>query len=421
MKDSYDVIVIGGGASGMMAAGIAGQQGKRVLVLEKNKEMGAKLKITGGGRCNVTHAEFDVRKLLPFYKENEKFLYSAFSQFGVQDTFDFFEKLGLPLVIQALNRAFPKTEKALDVFKALEKFMKDTGVTVITKAPVTQIHREGEEEITSVTAGGKVYFADSFILATGGVSHPETGSTGDGFKWLKDLGHTIADPTPSIVPIAASNPWIHALSGKSFDHVKITFFLTRNNVTTKSFFKVGRVLATHFGLSGPLILNSAQKIGDLLHEGEVTATINLFPGQDLGAVEKLILETFDAHKNKSFKNVFSELVPNGMASGILPLVEECIPFLELDTKVHSVTKDSRKKLVKLLTELPVEVTGLMGLDRAVVADGGIPLDEIDTKTMRSKKINNLFVTGDLLHVNRPTGGQSLQLCWTTGFVAGKHA
>jgi len=417
MKDGhYDVIVIGGGSSGMMAAGIAGRSGKRVLVLEKNKEMGAKLKITGGGRCNVTHAEFDVRKLLPFYKENEKFLYSAFSQFGVQDTFDFFEKLGLPLIVQALNRAFPKTEKALDVFKALEKFMKDSGVTVITKAPVTKIHNEGEV-ITSVTAGGKVYFADSFILATGGVSHPETGSTGDGFKWLRDLGHTIADPTPSIVPIAVENPWIKSLSGKSFDDVKITFFINE----VKSFFKKGRILATHFGLSGPLILNSAQKIGDLLQEGAVTATINLFPDKDLGAVEQFMIETFDANKNKSFKNVFSAFVPLGMASGILPLVEEFIPFLELDTKVHSVTKDSRKKLVKLLTTLPVEITGLMGLDRAVVADGGIPLDEIDTKTMRSKKISNLFITGDLLHVNRPTGGQSLQLCWTTGYVAGKHA
>lgn len=434
--DHYDVIVIGGGASGMMAAGIAGQHGKRVLVLEKNKEMGAKLKITGGGRCNVTHAEFDVRKLLPFYKENEKFLYSAFSQFGVQDTFDFFENLGLPIVIQALNRAFPHTEKALDVFKVLEKFMQDHHVTVITNAPVTQIlhtpispsYQEGArgsfeegEIITGVISNGKTYTANSFILATGGVSHPETGSTGDGFTWLRDLGHTIADPTPSIVPIAVSNSWIHALSGKSFDHVKITFFLTRNNVTTKSFAKTGRVLATHFGLSGPLILNSAQTIGDLLHEGEVTATINLFPGKDLGAVEKFILETFDAHKNKSFKNVFSELVPAGMASGILPLVTERIPLLDIDTKVHSVTKESRKQLIKLLTELPVEVTGLMGLDRAVVADGGVPLDEIDTKTMRSKKISNLFITGDLLHVNRPTGGQSLQLCWTTGFVAGKHA
>ena len=421
MKDNhYDVIVIGGGASGMMAAGIAGQNGKRVLVLEKNKEMGAKLKITGGGRCNVTHAELEVRKLLKFYGENEKFLHSTFSQFSVQDTFNFFEKLGLPLVVQALNRAFPNTEKAIDVFKVLEKFMKDNNVTVLTKTPVTKIHHE-DNKITSVTANGKVYFADSFILATGGVSHPETGSTGDGFKWLKELGHTIADPTPSIVPIAVSNSWIHALSGKSFDNVKITFFVTAKEVTTKSFFKTGRILATHFGLSGPLILNSAQKIGDLLHEGSVTATINLFPGQDLGAVERLILETFDAHKNKAFKNVFSELVPSGMASGILPLVQEFIPFLEIDTKVHSVTKDSRKKLVKLLTELPVDVTDLMGLDRAVVADGGIPLEEVDTKTMRSKKINNLFVTGDLLHVNRPTGGQSLQLCWTTGYVAGKHA
>jgi predicted Rossmann fold flavoprotein len=272
-------------------------------------------------------------------------------------------------------------------------------------------------KITGVISNGTTYTANSFILATGGVSHPETGSTGDGFKWLRDLGHTIKDPTPSIVPVAVSDTWIKSLAGKSFNDVKITFFVN----TKKSFAKTGRILATHFGLSGPMILNSAHNIADLLHEGTVTAEINLFPGKDPGAIERQIIELFDANKNKSFKTVFKELVPPGMGSGILPLVSEYIPELDQDLKVHSITKESRKALVKLLTTLPVHITDLMGLDRAVVADGGIPLEEVDTKTMRSKIINNLFVTGDLLHVNRPTGGQSLQLCWTTGFVAGKNA
>ncbi len=416
MKDSYyNTIIIGAGPSGMMTAGIAAQRGQRVLVIEKNARMGEKLRITGGGRCNVTNAEFDVRKFLSFYGENEKYLHSAFSQFGVQDTFDFFEKLGLPLVVQALNRAFPNTERAADVYFALEKFLKDNNVDVITKSPVTKIHTDGGV-ITGVTAGGKIYTADSFVLATGGVSHPETGSTGDGFTWLRDLGHTVADPTPSIVPLAVSDAWIKSLSGKSFDNAKIIFFVEKNGVRTKSFAKTGRILATHFGLSGPMILNSAQAVDDLLHEGSVTAEINLFPGMDAGAVERQVVQIFDANKNKSFKTVFKELVPVGMGSGIIPLVD----FIDHETKVHSVTKDARKQLVRLLMALPVHIIDLMGLDRAVVADGGIPLDEIDTKTMRSKKVSNLFITGDLLHVNRPTGGYSLQLCWTTGYVAGMH-
>jgi predicted Rossmann fold flavoprotein len=312
-------------------------------VVEKNKELGAKLKITGGGRCNVTHAEFDVKKMLKFYGENEKFLHSPFSQFSVQDTFNFFEERDLPLVIQAQNRAFPHTEKALDVFTVLEKFLKDNNVTVLTNSPVTKILTSGNAplqggavsrrltegcDITGIITAGTTYTADSFILATGGVSHPETGSTGDGFKWLRDLGHNIKDPTPSIVPVAVSDTWIKSLSGKSFDDVKITFFVTRQESgqesRQKAFTKTGRILATHFGLSGPMILNSAQAIGDLLYEGDVTAEINLFRGEDLGAVERKIIELFDANKNKAFKTVFKELVPLGMASGILPLVSENI-------------------------------------------------------------------------------------------------
>lgn len=407
----YDVIVIGGGASGMMTAGIAAQNGRRVLILEKNATIGEKLKISGGGRCNITNAEPDLRKLLSQYGENDKFLHAPFSQFSNLDTFRFFESLALPLVVQEWGRAFPNTEQATDVAIALETYLKYYKVTIHTQSPVTRIMTQ-DQIITGVIADGKTYTADAYILATGGLSHPETGSTGDGFRWLKDLGHTVIDPTPSIVPVAVLNKWIKSLSGKSFDNVKITFFVDRK----KAFGITGRILATHFGLSGPTILNASKKIGDLMHEGLVTAEINLFPTQDLGAVERLIINLFDTHKNKSFKNVFPELVPQGMSSSIIDLVKDIDP----DMKCHSITKDQRKSLVRLVTGLPVTITGLMGFDRAVIADGGIPLSEIDTRTMRSLKVSNLYITGDLLHVNRPSGGYSLQLCWTTGYVAGKN-
>jgi len=408
----WDVIVIGGGASGMMAAGKAGELGKRVLLLEKNKYLGEKLKISGGGRCNVTNEEQDMKKFLSHYGPAEKFLYSVFSQYNNNDTFAFFESRGLPLIVQALKRAFPNTEKAIDVFNVMDQYLKESKVTVKVSSPVTKIISENGR-IKSVVAGGVEYYGKSFVFATGGLSHPETGSTGDGFKWLNDLGHTVAKPTPSIVPMAVSDAWIKSIAGTTIDIMKITFFVDE----VKSFSKKGRILFTHFGLSGPLILNSAKAVGDLLHEGIVTATIDLFPELDLGSLEKKMIEIFDANKNKMLKNIFSDLVPARIALAILTLLKEVNP----DTKVHSVTKDERKQIVRLIKALPVSITGLMGFDRAVVADGGIPLSEIDMKTMQSLKIKNLFITGDLLHINRPSGGFSLQLCWTTGYVAGKNA
>jgi predicted Rossmann fold flavoprotein len=409
---NYDVIVIGGGASGMFAAAIASSRGKNVLILEKNKELGKKLKISGGGRCNITNSEPDVRKYLARYEPNDKFLFSAFSEFSNLDTFNYFADRGLPLEVENNGRAFPYTRKAIDVFHVLEKELQKHNVTVLTESSVSKFnHTNGK--IISVISNGTEYFADSFILATGGLSHPETGSTGDGFTWLRDLGHSISEPTPSIVPLAVSDSWIKSLSGTSFEDVKITFFV--DNV--KSFSKKGKVLCTHFGLSGPMILNSAKQVGELLHEGFVTATIDLFPSTDHGTLEKKIISLFDENKNKMLKNVFPQLVPSGTSSAL----ETLFPEINFETKVHSVTKDDRKLLVKRLKEFPVTITGLMGFDRAVVADGGVPLDELDTKTFRSKKISNLFITGDLLHINRPSGGFSLQLCWTTGFASGKNS
>ncbi len=414
MKDSqiYDCIVVGGGAAGMMAAGTSAMEGKKVLLLEKNKSLGEKLKITGGGRCNITNEEQDIRKFLKFYDTGEDFLYSPFSQFGNKETFKFFEDKGLPLVVQARKRAFPHTEKAFDVFNTLKKYIENGKVQVRLNNAVKKISKENNKIISVETKDG-VFQAKSFIFATGGVSHPETGSTGDGFGWLRDLGHTVKDPTPSIVPLKLSDKWVHTLAGVSLSFMKITFYLEGK----KQFSKKGKILFTHFGLSGPLILNCAKKVADLLHEGEVTAKIDAYPDTDLGSLEKKVIKVFDANKNRTLRNAFREIAPTGTAKGL----ELIFSGIDFTTKVHSITKEERKEIVQTLKALPVHIESLMGFDRAVVADGGVILEEIDTKTMRSKLYSNLYIVGDLLHITRPSGGFSLQLCWTTGYVAGKNA
>jgi hypothetical protein len=409
----WDVIIIGGGASGMMAASFAGLRGKSVLILDKNKSMGEKLKITGGGRCNITNNEPDIHKMLKVYGDGAPFLYSPFSIFGVKDTFNYFESRGLPLVVQARNRVFPETEKAFDVFEVLRKDLIKNHVSVKNSCAVLKIKAK-DEKIECVETDSGMYFAKSFILATGGLSHPETGSTGDGFKWLKDLGHEVKTPSPNIVPIAVSDEWVKSLAGVSLSFMKITFFLEDK----KQFSKIGKILFTHFGLSGPLILNSSKKVDDLLQqEGRVTAKIDAYPDTNEGKLEESIIKIFDNNKNKVWRTVLKEIVPEGMAKAI----EIIDTGLDFDTKVHSISKESRKKFVKLLKNLPVNITNLMGYDRSVVADGGVSLKEINMKTMSSKLFKNLYITGDLLNINRNSGGYSLQICWTTGYIAGMSA
>jgi predicted Rossmann fold flavoprotein len=408
----YDVLVVGGGAAGMMAAGVSASLGKRVLILEKNKSLGEKLKITGGGRCNITNAEEDIHKLLASYEDSQNFLYSPFSQFSNKDTFKFFEEKRLPLVVQARKRVFPHTEKAQDVFNTLKKYIEIGKVQIRLNSPVIKVIKN-DNKITGVQTKDGVWEAKSFIFATGGVSHPETGSTGDGFKWLKDLGHTVKDPTPTIVPLRVSDKWVHTLAGTSLSFMKITFYLEDK----KQFSKTGKILFTHFGLSGPLILNSSKKVSDLLHSGDVKAKIDAYPDTDLGTLERKIIKIFDANKNRTLHNTFKEIVPQGTAKGL----ELVFTDIDFNTKVHSITKEERKRIVQTLKALPIHIEGLMGYDRAVVADGGVILGEIDTKTMRSKLYDNLYIVGDLLHITRPSGGYSLQLCWTTGYVSGKNA
>lgn len=415
----FDIIIIGGGAAGMMAAGTAAARGKRVLVLEKNKRLGEKLRITGGGRCNITNYELDTRKLLKNYGAAEPYLHSLFAQFGVLETEAFFNRLGIRFKVEATKRAFPHTESASDVEAALETWCTKNKVVIRLGEAVTSIRTNQEMVDAVVTARGE-YRAHHYILATGGLSHPETGSTGDGMKWLRELGHATAEPTPTLVPIALKDTWPKTISGVTLPEIKITVKVDG----VKKFSKTGNILCTHFGFSGPLILNNSKYVADALHEGQVTGTIDLFPKIDMGNLDQALVTFLHEHKNKVFKNSIKAFLPDGTLPAIIALTEKLnsydgVVLVDIwDTKVHSVSKEMRRAFVRLLKELPFNVKGLMGYDKAIVADGGILLSEVDMRTLRSKKFPNLLIIGDLLNINRPSGGYSLQLCWTTGYVSG---
>lgn len=410
----YDVIVIGAGASGLMAAGSAAKRGRKVLLIEKNKVVGKKLSITGGGRCNIFNAETDTRKLLSFYGDSAKFLFSPFSQFATNESRQLFESLGMPIVVEANLRAFPKSQSAKDVTALMLKFAKDSGVTIKMNTAVTDFIIEKKQLVGVKTEAGD-FKADSIVIATGGLAHPETGSTGEGLSWLKKIGHTVHKPNPNLVPLKSKEAWVKDLSGNSLT-AKVTFLDASKSVKTK-FSKTGKLLFTHFGVSGPVILNSSHLVKDMLEEGPVTAFIDLKPEVNAEELEREILRIFDEHKNKNLASALKFCLPPGMTNAIAAHITAS----QLETKVHSVTKAERQNLVKIIKALPLIITNTMGFDTAVISDGGVDLREVETKTMRSKLYPNLFLTGDVLHINRPSGGYSLQLCWTTGYVAGNNA
>ena len=411
--ENFDVIVVGGGPAGMMAAGHAAECGRRVLLLDKNRSLGRKLALTGGGRCNITNAEFDNRTFLSFFGDSAKFLFSPFARFGVRETFDFFEERGLPLFIsEDRKRAFPKSEKATDVTRVLEEYLEANDVTVKTGVTVKTLLIENDKLVGVQTNLGPIH-AESVVLATGGISYRETGSTGDGFNWLREIGHSMVEASPDIVPLRVKEQWVKDLSGSSLEEMRITFTAANGDRVIRQ----GKLLFTHFGLSGPLILNSANEVKQLLKHGPVAAAIDLFPKQELPEVNRRILEAFDENKNKLVRNVLRQVVPTGMARALT----SHLPLELLDKKVNAVTQEERKALAQTAKALPLTVTGTMGYDWAVVCDGGVPLTEVDTRTMASRIYPNLFITGDLLHISRPSGGFSLQLCWTSGYVAGENA
>lgn len=408
ISGTWDVIVVGAGPAGMMAAGKAASRGLRVLLLEKNATVGNKLSITGGGRCNITNVEFDIRVLLKHYGDSAPFLFSPFSQFGPQDTVEFFRKRELPFIVEDRKRAFPHTEKANDVTRVMEAYAREAGVEIRTQTPVRSIHmREGV--VVGVLTDNGILSAHAYVIASGGTSRPETGSTGDGMSWLETLGHTVAVPNPDLVPLVAKETWIKELSGTTLTDVSITF---RSGI--KKVRREGNILSTHFGISGPLILNVAREVKALLTTGPVMATIDLFPHEDVGALRTRVTTLLQAHSNKTLENALCEL----MSKGIVEAVLQVFPVEQRVQKSHSVTREVRHALVERMKAMSLTITGTKGLDWAIVSDGGVDLREIDTRTMQSKKHPSVYLVGDMIDVSRPSGGFSLQLCWTTGFVAG---
>ena len=408
-ENQYDVIVIGGGPAGMTAAIQASSRGGRVLLLEKNPGLGKKLLITGGGRCNVTNDEENLHTLLGNYKEGAPFLFSTFTQYGVAETRTFFRERGLETKVEPGKRVFPVTDKAESVHAVLLEEIRRQKVTVETNCAVSRILHTDNQVTGIILKDGRTISATSYIHATGGLSRPETGSTGDGFSWLRDLGHTVHKPDASLVPIAVKESWITSLSGVSLDNVKVT--VLQNGVSQIR--KVGRVLCTHVGLSGPLILNTSKLIGDLLEYGTVTISLDLFSTEDHGTLDDRLIDLFREHSHKQFKNTLPLLLPNSLAGVIVELSE-----INPEQGCHSITKTERRRLTHLLKALPLTISHLLGTDKAIVTSGGVSLTEINFKTMQSRKLSNLYVTGDLLNIDRPSGGFSLQLCWSTGYVAG---
>lgn len=405
----YDVVVIGGGAAGMMAAATAAARGLRVLLLEKNSVLGKKLAITGGGRCNITNNKPHVRDMLGQYRTEGKFLFSTFTQHGVAESLAWFLERGVSVKEENEGRLFPTTESAETVRQVLEQEVRRTGVVVQSHQCVSHIQFEQSTKRFFVTSNHGQIEARSCILATGGLARPDTGSTGDGFHWLQQLGHTVVANSNALVPIILNTPWTKKLAGLSLSAVKVTVVA----YDKKQLVREGRMLFTHAGLSGPLILNMSKEVGDLLDHTEVTLYVDVFPQYDAGQLKEHLQSLLAS--NKKLLNALSEQLPRQLVRAILQ-------ELKLDTEqpCHSVVRKDRAVLLNYLQRIPLSVQGLLGSDKAVISSGGAALKEVDFRTMESKLIPRLHIVGDLLNINRPSGGYSLQLCWSTGFVAGTH-
>lgn len=412
-KDTiWDVIVIGGGPAGMMAAGTAAERGRSVVVLEKNESLGKKLLITGGGRCNLTNNKPDTRTMLAHYKGSDQFLFSAFAQFDVNTTLDFFNRRGMATKEEEEGRIFPVSDKAQSVLDVLMSYMHKRGVRVQTNAEVAGIAVDAKTRHIRVSLSDKtVVVGRSCVVATGGTAHPETGSTGEGFAWLEKLGHTIISNSYALVPVALKDAWAKKLSGVTLADIKLTVLQNGK----KQGMKKGKLLFTHFGISGPTVLNMSKTIGELLEQGDVMIALDLFLKYDHAELKKELQKLLIGESNKKIKNTLDALVPSALVPSLLALA-----WIDGETANHSVKKEERVRLVSLLKDVPLHVKGLLGADKAIVSSGGVSLKEVDFKTMRSRIVPNLYIIGDALNIDRPSGGYSLQICWTTGFVAGSH-
>ena len=402
---SKKILVIGGGPAGMMAAIAAAEKGAGVTLLEPNERLGKKLNITGKGRCNVTN-DADLQTLLANVPKNGKFLYSAFSRFDGRDTIAFFEGLGVPLKTERGNRVFPVSDRAFDISGALEKRLRSLKVTMVRDRAVSLAIEDGC--ITGVAGEKNHYAADAVILATGGVSYPATGSTGEGHRMVQAAGHTVTPLQGSLVPLREKGNLCARMQGLSLRNVSLTVFESGKKIYTD----FGEMLFTHFGVSGPLILSASAHMRRF-EKKEYRLEIDLKPALDEAALDKRLLADFTKYANSDFVNALNDLLPQKM----IPVIVE-LSGIDGRIKVHEITREQRKTLLQLLKHFPVEIAGLRPVTDAIITSGGIKISEINPTTMESKLVKGLYFAGELIDVDAYTGGFNLQIAWATGRAAG---
>lgn len=407
------IVIIGGGPAGLKAALTAASRYKdkaEICIMEKNERFGRKLMITGKGRCNVTN-NCDLDTLIANVPKNGRFLYSAFSSFLPQDTMKYFETMGVPLKTERGNRVFPQSDKAVDIVDALVKGLKPLGIKPI-HAKAKSIKIMGEKVAGVELENGQVIEADSVVLATGGMSYPVTGSTGDGYRMAKDLGHTVTELKPSLVPLNCHEGFCSRLAGLSLKNVTLSVF--EGDKKKPIFKEMGEMLFTHFGISGPLVLSASaylKKMG----KAKYKAVIDLKPALTLEQLDKRILRDFENEKNKDFANSLDALLPKS----IIPVIIERSGIAPRE-KVNQISREQRTDLCHAIKEFTLNITGFRPIEEAIITSGGISVKEINPSTMESKLISGLFFAGEIIDVDAFTGGFNLQIAFSTGYLAGEN-
>lgn len=408
------VIIIGGGAAGMMAAIRAAGNGSQVTLLEQNEKLGKKLYITGKGRCNVTN-NCDAQDLLNHVVRNGKFLYSAVYSFDSRQVMDFFESHGLALKTERGGRVFPQSDHSSDVIRTLQNAMKLEKIDIQLRAKAADILIEDGDRrrVAGVyLADGRTLAADKVIVATGGCSYPSTGATGDGYRFAASLGHTVIAQQPSLVPFETAEDWVRDLQGLSLRNVSV-----RIRRGQKLLFEdFGEMLFTHYGVSGPLLISASSMVGDYVEDMPLGMEIDLKPALTEEQLDKRILRDFEENQNRQFKNALSRLFP----SKLIPVIVR-LSGVGAEEKVNAVTKEQRAGFVHLIKHFPLTLQRLRGFDEAIITRGGVCIREVNPSTMESKLVSGLYFAGEVLDLDALTGGYNLQIAWSTGHLAGENA
>lgn len=402
------VIVIGGGAAGMMAAIAAAEHGHRVVLLEKNEKLGKKIYITGKGRCNVTNA-CEMDKLFENMVSNPKFMYSAFYDYTNMQVMELLREAGCPLKTERGERVFPVSDHSSDVIAALERTLRKRGVDIRLHTTVQGIRTENGHVMGVTLSDGSKPEADAVVIATGGLSYPTTGSTGDGYRMAQELGHTMKECTPALVPMEIREEWCRQLQGLSLKNVTLTMLCGGKKI----YEGFGEMLFTHFGISGPLVLSASSYYGKCKDKAEVSAVIDLKPALSEEQLDKRILRDFEQNPNKQFKNVIGSLYP----AKLIPVMI-ALSGIDGDKQIHEITREERKTLLKVTKHLTMQVDGLRDFNEAIITQGGIRVKEINPSTMESKLVSGLYFAGEVLDLDALTGGFNLQIAWSTGHLAG---